>query len=283
MNLFDQRVLFSDNGVITDISASVNNYKTGTTTIEMVAGQDYIYIGTAYPWSARYFEVGTPNNADASVVVELWDSGTWRSAVDIIDLTRSASGHPLSVSGYIRFLRDRNLAWARPEKSNEIAELSSTLIYDMYWMRLSYSATLHNNTSLKFIGSKFSEDADLYPLFPDLNQAALKTLFQAGKTDWNDQHFMAAQAIVDDLKARNLVLSQDQVLDPWAFKTLASYKVAAIIYGGLGDAYAERLKHAHSMYQETFNTTFKSLNLDHSVDGTLSRGEQMVSYGRLVR
>jgi hypothetical protein len=282
MNLFDQRVIYSDDGVLTDISPSVNDFRSGATVIPMIAGEDYIYIGTAYPWSARYFEIGVANNVAASVVIELYDNGAWVSAVDILDFTKLTSA-PLSVSGYIRFLRNRDRSWTRIEKSHEVVALPNTLIYDMFWMRVSFTADLLSTASLKFIGQKFSDDSSLYALFPDLNQAALKSLFQTGKTNWDEQHYMAAQAIVDDMKARNMIISQDQVLDPWAFSRMSSYKVAEMIYGGLGDSYMERKKAAAGEYQKAFSEGFKSLNLDVSQDGTLSRGEQMVSFSKRIR
>lgn len=277
---FDQRVLYSDNGVLTDISQSVNDFRTGTSVIPFVAAEDYIYIGTILPWSARFIEIGTANANTASISIEYYESGSWHQAVDKIDLT-ATSGVPLSQNGYIRFSRDRDFGWSRISESDEITALAGTDIYDLYWLRIKWSSDLSALTSIKYIGPKFSSDAALYSRYPDLNQAALKTRFATGKTTWDEQHYIAAEAIVADLKNRKMIFSADQVIDPWIFERAAVHKVAEIIYGAFGDAYINNKDIAKKEYDKEINMQFK--NLDVSQDGTLSLGERGVTFGRLVR
>jgi hypothetical protein len=222
------------------------------------------------------------NTQNSVVEIALWDNGDWRPAVDVIDFTE-VSGKSLNQNGYIRFLRDIDRAWPRVHESFEISELAGTVIYDMYWMRIKFDADLSTNTAIKFIGNKFSADAALYSQYPDLNQPALLTLYATGKENWDEQHFIAANCIVNDLKQRKMIISQDQVLDPWAFELVSVHKVAEVIYGGLGDAYQNNKKAAHEAYQMTFNESVKSFNLDVSADGTLSRGEQIVTFGTRYR
>jgi hypothetical protein len=280
MNLFDQRVIFSDNGVLKDLSPELNSYLSGVSVLPFVAAEDFLYIGTVWPWSTRHFEIGTANSAASNITVELWDSGDWFPAIDQFDMT-ALSGVSFAQSGQIRILKDRNHGWTNIEESNLIPGLAGTNIYDLYWARISFSADLSVGTTLKYIGAVFSDDNDLYRYFPDLNQAALKTLFKSGKVDWKEQGFDAAKVILKDLKDRGFIASQDQILDPNAYMEASVYKTAQLIYGGLGKAYSELMDAAAKRYTAEMN--LRAPYLDITKDGQLSRAERQTSYGRLVR
>jgi len=280
MNLFDQRIIFVDDGSPRDLSPDLNSYLSGTAGFPYVAAEDFLYIGTVWPWSTRHIEIGTPNDSSVSMLVELWDSGAWHPVIDFFDMT-SQSGASLAQSGQIRILKDRNFGWSNIEDSSLIPGLDGTKIYDLYWARVSFSFDLNPATTLKYIGAVFSDDNDLYRYFPDLNQPALKSLFKAGKTDWKEQGFDAAKVILKDLKDRGFIASQDQILDPYAYMEASVYKTAQLIYGGLGKAYSELMDAAAKRYTAEMN--LRAPYLDITKDGQLSRAERQTSYGRLVR
>jgi len=277
---FDQRVLYSANGVFTDISQYVNEFVTSSYVIPYKSATDYIYIGTIMPWSARWIEMAVVNDQANAISVDLWDNTQWRPAVDVFDLTQS-SGASLGQSGYLRFLRNRDFSWTRNAYSWEIPDLSSTDIWDLHWMRLSWSADFNVATAIKYMGMKFSTNEALYARYPDLNQAALLARFAAGKTSWDEQHFIAASIILSDLKNRRMILSADQILDPWAFERASVHKVAEIIYASFGEAYQKNKDAAEKEYAKEMNNQYK--NLDSSGDGTLSLAERRVSFGTRVR
>jgi hypothetical protein len=155
----------------------------------------------------------------------------------------------------------------------------------MYWMRLSFSATLTSTTSLKYIGHKFSSDETVYGFYPMLSNASLKTAFGAGaaKTNWDEQHYVASKQLIDDLRSRKMAFSADQILDPWEFEIIGSYKAAELIFSGLGSAYTDLAKDAGAKYSKAFNLKFKNANIDASADGNLSVAERHHEFGRLVR
>lgn len=280
MSLFDQRVIYSNNGTLSDISLEMNNFRSGTSVIPYVATEDYIYIGSILPWSSRWFEVSVANAVTASIVVEYYDS-TWKTGVDVFDTT-SVSGKTLAQSGYVRFSRNRRQnSWQRTSETAQISELSSLYIYDMYWMRISFSASLTGTTALKYIGNKFSGDSELYSQYPDLNQSALKLQFASGKTTWDEQSFIAARTISEDLKTKEMIYSSDQILDPTAFELASVHKTAEIIYGALGDAFKDNRDRANVSYNKEMNKRYK--NIDVTGDGDLSLEERGVSYGSLHR
>jgi len=276
---FDQRVIFSDNGSLSDKSLELNDFRSGTTALAAVASEDYLYIGSVLPFGARYIEIGTPNATASVMSVELYENPTrWTSAVDLIDMT-SSSSKSLAQSGYIRFQRDRDATWNSLERSEDI--LPGTDIYDLYWMRLKWSVSLHASTTLKYIGHKFSTDTALYERYPDLNQDALKTQFETGKTDWNHQHYIAANMIISDLRDRKLILTGDQILDPWAFEAASVHKVAEMLYQAFGQPYLENRKEATARYKAEMDLAFK--NLDLSGDANLSIDERFTAQGRFYR
>jgi hypothetical protein len=282
MNFFDQRVIFSDNGTLYDITDQVNDWYSSSYTLPIVAAQDALYIGTLFPWSARYIEIDTANTATSTLSAEIYTTANaWESVVDLYDQT-SSGGKSLAGNGYIRFQVDRDSVFWNPlRESNEAAALTGTYIYDLYWLRLKWNNDLFSSTSIKFIGHKFADDEDMYVYYPDLNQSALKTAFRTGKTTWNDQHYSAAKIIVSELKQKKALVSLDQIADPYAFQEAGVHKAAELIYRGLGEAYVPKQKAALDAYKEQMNFAFK--NIDTSKDGNISTGERMMSYGRLHR
>lgn len=277
---FDQRVIFSDNSVLTDLSASLNDFRAGTSTILYTTAQDYIYIASRYPWCAKYIEIGTANDVAATMTVEVYESpSTWRSVVDKIDMTAVTAGTPLGQSGYVRFQTNRLYSWTPLQDSADI--LTGTAIYDMYWLRISFSATLKATMSLKYIGHKFSSDDDLYERYPEFNQTALKTQFESGKSTWDDQHYIAVEQIVGDLKNRRVILNSDNLLDPWEFKEAAIHKVASIIYTGFGKSYVEAQKAADAKYSAVMDRRYPKI--DRSLDGLAQPEEMRFRIGRLTR
>jgi hypothetical protein len=80
-----------------------------------------------------------------------------------------------------------------------------------------------------------------------------------------------------------MAFSADQILDPWEFEIIGSYKAAELIFSGLGSAYTDLAKDAGAKYSKAFNLKFKNANIDASADGNLSVAERHHEFGRLVR
>jgi hypothetical protein len=94
-----QRVLLKQVG-LTDISASVNDYREGSAVVALAPG-DYLYVGSEYPFNHKHFEIDPANvNANASAInAEYWDGNAWQFVVDIVDETKTAGQAGLVVSG----------------------------------------------------------------------------------------------------------------------------------------------------------------------------------------
>lgn len=278
--LYDQRVLFSNNGTITDLSVNLNNFRSGAETIDYTTAQDFIYIASFLPFNHKHFDVGTVQDTTAAVTVELWDGSNWQTAVDVIDRTDSG-GVSMAQDGIISFSPDIDVnSWQREREAADVTGLTSPpAIYNMYWARFSWSATWGASTTLEFIGDKFSVDTDLYDIYPDLNNSSLQAAFETAKSDWEEQHYLAAQKIVRDLKNNHLILAADQILDASQFKEASIHACAMRIYWGLSRF--ELHDHAKSKYEEVMKQDF--LTIDMNLDGRVNPAEKVTSHRFLSR
>lgn len=267
-----QRVLFSDNTVLSDITISVNDFDEYLVTPAIVAAQDAIYIGSKMPFNHKWIELGTVNAVASVVSVSLWNNSAWEAAVDVIDYT-ALSGATFGRSGVIQFTTNIETGgWTRERLSADVTGIASLAIYDMYWAKLTFSVNLTAGMTLKYIGQRFSRDIDLFAEYPDLNNTALMTAWEAGKTSWSDQHALAADYIEQRLISANIIISQNQIMDWLLFKPASVHKTAEIIYGGFGPSMAENRKAARENFDKSININY--FNVDKSGDGDLSSFEK---------
>lgn len=261
-----QRVIFSDNGTLKDISYSVNDYKSAAYVLPIVATEDKIYIGTELPFNHRHIEVTVANDAASAMSFEFWNGSAWTAAVDQTDETMiPPAGACLAQSGIVQFTPDINKSsWLaqRDTNSNPAQNLQPLRIFDLFWSRITFSHDLNVATAIKYIGQRFSTDSDLISFYPDLASAQIKAAFASGKTDWKDQSFAAAENIVSDLRARNIVIRGFQIMDPSLFNMPSVHKTAAIIYRGLGNAYIDRAKNADAEYKASLSMGYFEVDTD---------------------
>lgn len=278
----NQRILWDDDGTETDLSIALNDFRTGSQVIDFVAADDKLYVASDMPFNHKWIEASVVNDAASVVTVENWFGGSdgWVSAVDIIDRT-SVGGVSLAQSGVIQWKTNREKGWNRELDSEDVTGITVTGLYDMYWLRFGWSADWNALTALSFVGQKFSSDDVLYSRYPDLNNANLKTSYESGKTDWDEQHFMAAEIIIGDLKSRNIIFSASQILDFELFADAASHKVAEIIYKALGRSWEDQRQVARKYYDESMNKNF--YNIDHNRNANLDDCERATSTGVLSR
>jgi len=274
-----QRVLFSDDGTLTDWSLPLNNFRDDSKVMAYVASEDYLYIGSEWPFNHRYFDVSVANDQASIASVEYWDGNEWVEMVDILDRT-AVGGVSLAQSGIIQWTPDIDeTSWAREQESEDITGLSGTKIYDFWWVRLKWSVTLANTTALNYIGHKFAEDSELFDHYPDLRHSNLMVAFEAGKADWNEQHFSAAEMLLDDLRRRSIIVSPSQVLDYELFRKPAIHKVAELIYTGL--QYYDAQERADKRYEKSMAK--KYWNIDVDGNARVTESEKTISSSYLTR
>lgn len=273
--LINQRVIWSNNGTLTDISLEMNDLFSLTKTIDLVYNQDYIYVGSDLPFNHRYFQVSSANAVSSAPSVAIWDGSTWNSAVDILDGT-ATSGASMAQSGVLSWTTDQTKSWACESTTENISALSTLKIYDLYWARLAWSASWTGSTALAYMGHRFSTDQLLAGLYPDLNRSSLKTAHTSGKTNWNDQHVLAAETIVAQLRKDRVVSSGSQIFSWEMFQMAATHKVAEIIYASMGEARKDERDYAREQYQSEMNQIVFN-NQDKDADGHVTSGERFGS------
>jgi hypothetical protein len=272
----DRRIIWQNNAALTDISRFVSGPLSDSQTLDFVAAEDYLFIGSPLPFNHLYFSFVSPNALSSTISVDFWQENTWTPVVDLIDET---SGW--TKDGYVRWSVPRETSWTNPLDSYLVDGLELTVIYNLYWARISFSADLSPTTDVKYMGQLYSNDADMFAYYPDLNNAQLMEQYQAGKTNWRDQGIMATEAIQTYLKAKNIIKVDSQILKPGLLTMSGVHKTAEIIYGGFGDAYKDSKASAKKEFELAIDLKF--YEVDANGDGKPSKAEKYVRTGRLYR
>lgn len=271
--LTNQYILFKDNASEVDISTFLNNFRSGEYVLPIVASEDALYIGSDLPFNHRYFDISTANDEASEITIELWDGSDWQEVNSFIDGT-AVSGKTFSQSGKIEWVPDRLKSWSRELDSEDITGITKN-IYNMYWVKITFSADLNVLTAVKYIGHVFSDDETLFDFFPDLNSSALLNAFESGKTNWNEQHYSAAEAIIRDLRSSGIIQSANQILKSVTFETASVYKTAELIFQGLGNSYRDDRDDARDLYNRAMKLTY--FDVDTNENANLDEAEKTES------
>lgn len=242
VSLITQRVIYDN----TDISVAVGDYRVGTYSLAYTPGS-HIYIAANCPFNNIWLELSTATvTPSGQPMIEVWYNGAWYDVVDIIDQTNE-----MTKSGRISWSLHIDGGWNSEQKSADVG-LSSFQIYNRYWMRLSWPDSF--TAGVAYIGQKFSDDTLMAAMYPDLMQPTILSGYKTGKTSWDEQHFMAAEAIIKDLRKRNIAIDRGQIMDWSVFEDAAAHKVAEIVYQAFGAPYREHVAEAKRRYQEELSS-----------------------------
>lgn len=279
----NQRVFFSDNGTLEDISLRMNDFRNGSFSVSYTANEDHIYVGSDLPFSNKYFCVDTVNAIPSNVKVEYWTGSKWQEAVDLLDGSDAAyNGVPFSKSGTISWKTDiEENCWGQEGDTEDIPELASLRIFCFYWMRFSFDANI--SAEFSYIGYDFARDDNaIYSLYPDLNNDDFKECFKAGKTDWREQRLQASENVINYLRGKEIIFSPSQLLDYEIYHQAAVHETARIIYGGLDtDAYSNDYVRAGERFGRAIN--MKKFNVDKNRTANLEHSEARDSVTFLSR
>jgi len=264
------RVLFNNTEITKQIERlDTTNYAMTCTTT------DYIYIASDFPFNHLFFKLGTTKNAIASAMtIEYWGSSKWNEVVELRDETNG-----LFTDGFVEFTPNKNEGWSSEELSSTVG--LTTVLYDKFWVRISFSVNLTAAVSLSYLGHKFSDDSDLFAEYPIFNNSDFLTAFQAAKTTWEEQHIKAAEMIALDLTKKSVIIAKEQILERRKFITASVCKVAEIIYTAFGNDYTEQKKAAREAYYQRLDLS--QYSIDSNGDGILSPSEVVVKQGWLSR
>ena len=278
------RIFFSDNSVLTDFSSSLNYYGGSGKAVTYTVAQDYIYIGQRSPFNHIYIKLGdTVNAVTANMTAQYWDGKDWIDAVEIIDET-SVSGKSLAQSGFISFVPNKDKAWEAEDtnyQGSSVTGLTTLVIYDQYWMRLKFNATLTPAIVLKWLGYKFCNDSDLAAEFPDLSRQKVRDIYSSGLTTYEEQIIRASDLIVSDLISKQVIDEVGNILVKDQFKLPCVSKLAELIYQTLGDDYDDNRIIARSEYDKRMDKSI--FKVDTNNNAILDKKENNIRSGFLSR
>jgi len=279
------RSIFSDNGTLIDMSTELDNYHSETKVIPFVAAEDYIYVGSRFPFNSFYLKQSVVNDQSSVMSVSYWDGSNWYAAVDIIDGT-SVNGVTLAQDGIISFVPDKNRNWLwadtiRSSGTEEITGLGDAVIYDHYWIRVSFSVDLLATTALSWMGHLFSDDDALLTEYPVFSNQDLKDSFDSGKSSWEEQSVAASKKIINHLISKNVINSGNQILDYSKLEMANVQRTATIVFGGMGDSYRDDLSAAMIEYKRLISKG--EFYLDMNNNARVDPGETKMVIGRMYR
>lgn len=242
------RVFFKDVVNVSEITKEINRYKSDTYLLTMTTS-DAIYVATDFPLNHLYVKMGEVVNTVSSVMeISYWSASGWTPVANINDYT-----YGLTESGFIDFTPDINESWLRQDTNSSgvtIDELSDVKVYGQYWIKIKFDTNLLPAIELEWIGNKFSDDVDLFSEFPIFNDSTFLTGYEAGKTNWEEQHIKAADLIIQDLKRKNIILGKEQILERDVLLPAATAKVAEIIFNAFGNDYRQQRQDAAIEYSK---------------------------------
>lgn len=242
------RVFYKDSVEISEITNHIKRVDSEYFTMDYISG-DYIYLLSDLPFNHFYLSLGeTVNAVSSSMKVEYYSSNGWVEVVNLNDLTGS-----LGASGHIDFTPDRQVSWimrSTNDSSDKIEGLEGISVYDVYAVRVSFSDDLTEGVELNYIGHNFSDDIDLFSEFPIFNDSDFLTAFKSGKTSWEEQSIKAADIIIKDLKAKNVIMGAGQILDRSLFTNASIQKTAELIFSSFGSDYLNQKIEARKEYSQ---------------------------------
>lgn len=251
------KILLSKNGTLNDLTQVLDDYKNGSSLIQINHTEDKIYIGAIHPFNSKFFKLKTPSEINLSSKIEYWTgSNEWKEVVELNDDTEG-----MMKSGFISFVPNKDFGWVR-EDTNKIDALYSKVIYDLFWMRLSFNVS--GEIELSWVGELFSNDDDLSNEFPDLLRSQTLDSFETGKTNWEAQHVVAAKLIIDDLRSKKIIDHKEQLLDRKEFTLASVQKCASIIYSSFGDDYIDNKKECDIEYKKRISKDIFNIDKNQS-------------------
>ncbi len=265
------RVIYSDNGVLIDVSLR-NQDETNSLIIPMVTGEDYIYLGQHFPFNNFFIQKSVVNAVAGLMQIDYWDATAWRSAVDILDGTVNNSGVPLSKSGIVQFSPNPSYKWQITSDTTNgqfPSELSTLNIYNMYWLRIKFTATLTLTTAIKRITYAFTLSQQIDNYDAKINQYF--DSFASGKTSWEDEIVTASYLVVRDLKSQGLIRETGEILRLDDVSIPTDWKTLELIYRSLGGDYKDKLKEASDQYMQAL--ALGRFSFDVNKDAFLSKNE----------
>ena len=279
--LFDYiRILRKDGVATIEDYSYANQDEASKSDLNLIAATDCLLVGMQYPFNNFFLHLDTPNTLASVMKLEYWDGKAWTEAVDIMDGS-SAGGISLAKSGHVLFALDKQkTGWQKlvdPTQESHPAELDNLKIYDLYWLRISFSADLDPLTKLNELGFAFTTGEKLRSIKAEVDK--FMGAFKTGKTNWIPEILTASKMLVTEFKKAGLVLGPQQVVRMDDFWLPATYKTLWLIYNSLGPAYLETANQMAHQFYKTMNVDNITVDVNRNGQPDESEKDSRVKVG----
>lgn len=157
------KVYYSDNGVVTDITSAASGVGTYFP-VGLVVNQDYIYCGSDGMFFSMVFNKGATVNVQdivANLVIEYWNGTAWISVSNLINYTSGGTGKPFSANGNINW--DLSGDWQKSTYQSQYK----------YWVRLSTNTTLTATAEGDYLWLRRGDEYEVIAPYRDVAVQAL--------------------------------------------------------------------------------------------------------------
>jgi len=248
---------------------------TDTIKADLVASEDYIYIGHKNSFCNRYIQMGsTVNSVTTTLKVEYYNtSGSWEEVEDLIDETNA-----FSESGFIQ--------WRLPDRDWDLTKVNSLPDIDdsdgYFWIRISTNDTMTVGTEIATLSLIWSTDETIAVIFPDITGTQF---LPTGETNYYKQHELGMEMVASDLNRRGVIAYKEQIKYIEHVSLAAAYKTLDVIMSAMpGNEEFERLKSDfRAKYEIEVNKRFKQ-GIDINRDENVSKQEAVWEWsGSIIR
>lgn len=250
-------IFHDDNGTFVDHSDEAADYSRDDFTVELVAADDFLYIGFRKDISGVYVQLTTPNTNASELSAEVYNGTSWVGH-DITDETKG-----LTRSGFI--------FWDRP--AQDAAEVNSV---SLNWIRIKTDVD-HSATAIRAINLVFSDDNLLKQEFYSIDH---EQILPGNETSHILTHVSVRNRIMqklrnlgyvkwrngDPTRPRKYKLDQWDLLDVFEIRQAATYmaleKIFFEIADGPDDNWYQKYEDYKQLADEAFALALSSIDTD---------------------
>jgi hypothetical protein len=257
-------VIHDDNSVLSDLSLDAADYIRDNFSLELIASEDYLYLGFVRNFGACYIELTVPNTNTNTLQAEYWDGSTWQS----LSIQDESKG--LTRSGFIQW--DKSL-------------LNSTTVNGevAYYIRLKPSAD-QTLTTVRGINIVFSDDNRMKREFFEIDNS---NLLPPGETSHITTHAAAKDMIIQQLRNMGYIKEDSSAVesmvtawdlhDMFEVREAATFLALSKIFFTLSDSVDDNWWQKYREYQAKFEESFRlaRISFDLDNDGVVDTNENL--------
>lgn len=279
------KVLHDDNNTFLDHSDFAIDYTRDFFSLELVAAEDYIYVGDDKPINNFFVEMNVANTNACELTVEYFTTA-WTEVSNFFDRSQG-------------FTRSGHLTWDKTLTESEVNagtghQKNSVNGIEKYWVRLKPSADFSIGTIVAGLNIVFSDDVDLKEEYYEITQylpenqasfihshvAARNEIIQSVRNNAK----IRADIRVDNMQELNAFDLHNFEQVRQASKYLTLYKLFFNMSNTVEDSMYLRAQEYHKLYKNALNLFFIEIDLDR--DGVKEEDTKEVNTfysGRMIR